>query len=52
MAVSLLGYFGYVGVAFTAIMALLFSLFVNSKRVGRDTPLSELGHYANCHSEQ
>ena len=31
MAVSLLGYFGYVGVAFTAIMALLFSLFVDSK---------------------
>ena len=30
MAVSLLGYFGYVGAAFTAIMALLFSLLVDS----------------------
>lgn len=39
MAVSLLGYFGYVGAAFTAIMALLFSLLVDS------SALEETRHY-------
>ena len=35
MAVSLLGYFGCVGAAFTAMMALLFSLLVNSSALER-----------------